>query len=261
MPDKGLRYEQVEKSFPGGVRAVRGIDFEVPAGSLTALLGPSGCGKTTILRLAAGFLQPDQGTIHLGLEIAGSDSIRPGELAYVFQEPNLLPWKRTIDNVALPLLLMGEKRNPARAKAEEWLKALGLEDKAQSYPQELSGGMKMRVSLARALISQPRWVLLDEPFGALDAVTRDKLNLWLRQLQHRHQWTGLLVTHSAAEAVFMADTIHLLGGRPGRMCATLPMPFRSEDGKNLRRHPEYLAAVGDLSQRLQGSSDDQKEEA
>lgn len=227
VDQQGIRFEQVGKAFPDGTRAVQNISFRVPEGSVGALIGPSGSGKTTLLRLAAGLLSPDTGSIQLGHLRATDHALPKGQIGYVFQESCLLPWLNALDNIALPLRLIGTGREEARRQARQKLIEMGLADKAQSFPDELSGGMKMRVSIARALVAKPRWVFLDEPFGALDALTRDYLNEWLRELQETQKWTGLLVTHSASEAVFLAHSVHILEGQPGTLQHSFDNPRRA----------------------------------
>ncbi|MGE0585954.1 MAG: ABC transporter ATP-binding protein [Flavobacteriaceae bacterium] len=194
-----------------GTAVLDGIDLDLAAGSLTAVIGPSGIGKTTLLRLAAGLLRPTTGAIRRGVELEA------GDIGYVFQDATLMPWASVVENVLLPMRLLGRKGRPARAAAMEALAAVGMEGHAGRRPGELSGGMKMRVAVARALVTQPKMLLLDEPFGALDELTRTKLDEDLRQIIERFAVASLFVTHSVTEAVFLADCVIVLNGRPARV--------------------------------------------
>ncbi|MCA9634924.1 MAG: ABC transporter ATP-binding protein [Myxococcales bacterium] len=236
--------------YPSGVVALAGVDLEVTRGELVALVGPSGCGKSTLLRAIAGLVPFTGGT----LEIAGKSPLdarreRQGD-AFVFQDPSLLPWRRVADNVGLPLELLGRppaERAPAVAQA---LAQVGLADAARAYPDELSGGMKMRASLARALVTRPELLLLDEPFGALDELGRRRLNDTLVALWERDRWTGLMITHSLLEAVTLATRVIVMGESPGRIVASLaidlprPRPLDGPEG------PAILAHVAALERHL-----------
>ena len=231
----------------GGRAVVADLDLHIPPGQFLALLGPSGCGKTTLLRLIAGLDDPDQGLIHLD----GGDDSR----AYVFQEACLLPWRRVLDNVALPLELSGVPKAERRARARHLIQVVGLEEASERYPDELSGGMKMRVSLARALITRPRLLLLDEPFAALDDFTRQYLDDHLQGLFLAHGMTVVFVTHSMAEAVFLADRVVMLAPQGGGVVldhrVDLPRP-RDQDTRvtaGFAAHIQCLAkALGTWTQ-------------
>ena len=192
------------------VVAVDGVSMRIGAGEFVALVGPSGCGKSTILRMMAGLDQPDSGHVRVG---GGTD----GRLSYVFQDAHLLPWRSVADNVRLPLELAGVARDASGRAALDSLSAVGLRDFATRYPSQLSGGMRMRVSLARALVSHPHLLLLDEPFGALDEITRHSLQEQLRQLWLGGGLTVVFVTHSIAEATFLADRVVVFTPRPARV--------------------------------------------
>jgi len=202
------------------VRALDGVDLHVPGGGIVAIVGPSGSGKSTLLRLVAGLIAPDGGTVEVGgRAVRGPDPA----IGLVFQEPRLLPWRSAIDNVAYPLELAGRLRQERRARAGELLALMGLEGFEEAHPAQLSGGMAQRVGVARALALEPRVLLLDEPFGALDALTRDQLDLEVLRLWERLGMTVLVVTHSIPEAVFLADRVVVLSARPGRVVAEVPV--------------------------------------
>ena len=217
-----LALRSVSRVFEGGVDAVRGVDLAIAPGSFTALVGPSGCGKTTLLRMMGG----------LDLPSAGSIERMPGATGLCFQEPRLLPWRSIVDNVALPLELSGVPRPDRRARAEQALALVQLADAGRRFPHQLSGGMKMRASLARALVARPQVVLLDEPFGALDEVTRHELDLDLRALWERERFTAVVVTHSLPEAVFLAERVVVFSPRPARIVADIATPAAARSAQS-----------------------------
>ena len=213
----------VDKVFANRVTALAGLDLEIRSGEFLALLGPSGCGKSTVLRLLTGLTPPTRG------EIAWSCA-RP-EFGFVFQEPTLMPWSDVFSNVWLPLRLAGVSKERARARIEEALAQVGLSGFAKAYPRQLSGGMKMRVSIARALVTRPAVLLMDKPFAALDEITRLKLNDDLAELQASLNATVVFVTHSVFESVYLADRIVVMAARPGRAVAEIAVeapPMRRE---------------------------------
>jgi NitT/TauT family transport system ATP-binding protein len=220
------------KIFRNGTVALEGIDLAVAQRAFLSLLGPSGCGKSTLLRLIAGLSNPSVGRIE-------RRGIGAGRIGFVFQEPTLMPWATVWDNAYLPLRLMGMSKYEAGSRIEASLAAVGLEAFARVYPRELSGGMKMRVSIARALVTEPQLLLLDEPFAALDEITRFKLNEDLLALWQRHHWTVIFVTHSVFESVFLSDRIVVMTKRPGRIAAdiTIDLPYPREP--SLRTAPDY----------------------
>lgn len=198
------------------LRALDDVDLHVPGGGIVGIVGPSGSGKSTLLRLIAGLLTPDSGSITVG----GRPVTGPvPTVGLVFQEPRLLPWRTALDNVAYPLELAGRPRGERFARARELMALVGLAGFEEAYPTQLSGGMAQRVGVARALVQEPRVLLLDEPFGALDALTRDHLDTEVLRLWERLGTTILLVTHSIPEAVFLADRVVVLSSRPGRVVA------------------------------------------
>ncbi|HTJ90298.1 MAG TPA: ABC transporter ATP-binding protein [Acidocella sp.] len=231
----------VGKTFPDGLRALDGISAEIGTGEFVALLGPSGCGKSTLLRLLAGLEPPSEGKI--GWE--GGRQPGPGEIGFVFQDATLLPWADVAGNVYLPLRLRGVSRAQAAPGITAMLEQVGLGAFAQAMPQTLSGGMRMRVSIARALISAPMLLLMDEPFAALDEFTRHKLQEDLRALWQRTGKTIMFVTHSIYEAAFLASRILVMSPRPGRIAADFRNPL--PDGPERRGCPEYAALVAEIT--------------
>lgn len=221
-----MRVQRLHKVFDSDVIAIEDLTIEIRSGEFLAVLGPSGCGKSTLLRIIAGLDQPTSGSVEKD----------EGKIAYVFQDAHLLPWRTVLRNVALPLELMGASRAERLDAAADALRQVGLGDAMSRYPAQLSGGMKMRVSLARALVTQPKLLLLDEPFAALDEITRQKLDEQLRELWLRHRMTVVFVTHSTAEATFLANRAVVLSSRPARVVedlaidlpATRVAPLRSE---------------------------------
>ncbi len=218
------------------------VDLEIASGEFVALIGPSGCGKSTLLRLIAGLDHPDGGSIAMGLD--------PWPVGYVFQDASLMPWRTVLANVELPLELMGRSRAERRAAALRHLRTVGLAEAQERYPNELSGGMRMRVSLARALITEPRLLLLDEPFAALDALTRQHLDEHLQELFLQHRMTVVFVTHSIPEAVFLADRVLVMSGAGeliGDRRIESPRPRHSRS----RAEADYLRDVAELSSLLE----------
>ncbi len=237
----------LKKIFRNGVIALDALDLAIPRGAFLSLLGPSGCGKSTLLRLIAGLTPASAGEITW----PGGAAARIG---FVFQEPTLMPWASVWQNVYLPLRLQGIDKDAASARIEATLAAMGLEGFAHVYPRELSGGMKMRVSIARALVTEPELLLLDEPFAALDEITRFRLNEDLLRLWQRHGWTVVFVTHSVFESVFLSNRIVVMTKRPGRVAADVAvrLPYPRESG--LRTAPDYADECRRLSQLLAEAS-------
>ncbi|HZZ43640.1 MAG TPA: ABC transporter ATP-binding protein [Tepidisphaeraceae bacterium] len=207
----GVKVVGAVRTFNGGVCAVDHLSLEIGPGEFVAILGPSGCGKSTLLRMIAGLDRPDQGVV----QVEGDTSI--GRVGYVFQDAHLLPWRNVLTNVALPLELAGVDHAERITRATAVLSEVGLGDFIHRYPAELSGGMRMRVSLARALVTSPVLLLMDEPFAALDEITRQKLDEMLRQLWAERDMTIVFVTHSIAEASFLAERAVVLTRRPARI--------------------------------------------
>lgn len=218
-----LALRDVSRRF-GDVRAVEGVSLDFRRGSFTALVGPSGCGKTTILRLLAGLDRPDD-----GIRVRGNDGA--ASTGFLFQEPRLLAWRTVRENVALPLELAGVPRAERLARADAALGLARLSDAADRLPHQLSGGMRMRASLARALVTRPTDLFLDEPFGALDEVTRHELDTEVRALWERERFTAVLVTHSLPEAAFLAERMIVFSPRPARVVADIATPAGTRDAR------------------------------
>lgn len=241
---KLLDIRSVDKVFNGDVVALRDMSLSVDQGDFVSLLGPSGCGKSTALRLIANLMRPTSGKI----DWAGGQGA--GDIGVVFQEPTLMPWATVAQNVWLPFRLRGKSYNSVKDEVLEALRMVGLEKFLNAYPRELSGGMKMRVSIARALVTRPRLILMDEPFAALDEITRNKLNNDLLDLRSKLNCTVIFVTHSVFESVFLSDRIVIMAARPGRVIeevqVTAPYP-RSEE---FRTTTDYAALCRKTSDAL-----------
>ncbi|WP_051987852.1 ABC transporter ATP-binding protein [Bosea sp. UNC402CLCol] len=236
MPLVALR--GVSKRFGNGTLAVRDVDLDLAAGEFVSLLGPSGCGKSTLLRMIAGLGAPSAGTIAW----PGRDEKATGpgrDLGFVFQDPTLMPWANALANVMLPLTLQRLPRAEAEQRAAAMLALVGLKGFETSYPRELSGGMKMRVSIARALVMRPRILLMDEPFAALDEITRHRLNDDLLALWAQERFTAVFVTHSVFESVYLSQRIVVMAARPGRIIADLPVDAAYPRDDLFRTSGEY----------------------
>ncbi|TFL10101.1 ABC transporter ATP-binding protein [Pusillimonas caeni] len=233
----------VSKSFANGTLAVRDVTLALQPGSFTSLLGPSGCGKSTLLRLMAGLSEPTTGSVTRPQTV--------GTTSFVFQEPTLMPWASALDNVTLPLDLAGAPKAEAAAKGRELLARVGLKGFEGSYPRELSGGMKMRVSIARALVTQPQVLLLDEPFAALDEITRFKLNNDFLELWKEQRFTAIFVTHSVFESVYMSERVLVLAACPGRLAADLAIQTEHERGEQFRTSADYARLCRQTSEALE----------
>jgi NitT/TauT family transport system ATP-binding protein len=222
----------VSKIFSNGTVALQNMSLDVAEGEFLSLLGPSGCGKSTALRIIAGLGEPSSGTIEWPTADHDASGHPQREIGFVFQEPTLMPWATVFGNVWLPLRLRRVSKSAARDEVMEALRMVGLESFADSYPRELSGGMKMRVSIARALITRPKLLLMDEPFAALDEINRFKLNNDLLRLWETFGWTVIFVTHSVFESVYLSERIVVMAARPGRVFTEVridaPYPRREE---------------------------------
>ena len=232
-----IRLQQLGLDFDGGKhRAFREIDLEASEGEFISIIGPSGCGKSTLLKTAAGLIKPTRGQIEWA-------SDEPPEIAFIFQDPTLLPWMTALKNVEVPLRLKGVNGSERRTRCEEAMDKVLLGNYRDFYPRTLSGGMKMRVSLARAMTLNPKLLFLDEPFGALDAITRNQMNQLLLELKEQQNWTALMVTHSVNEAVYMSDRVVVMTRSPGTIHGTLKIDLPHPRKEAQQSSPEYLAYV------------------
>jgi NitT/TauT family transport system ATP-binding protein len=244
IPEQLIRVQGLDKSYgDGAVQALAGVDFDVKQGEFVCVVGPSGCGKTTLLRILAGLDDFDSGTAALdGSSIAGPSR----DVGVVFQAANLLPWLSVRQNVALPLRVGGRKRG-AGDGVDRLLHMAGLAEFAERFPYELSGGMQQRAGICRALIRNPRILLMDEPFGALDALTRERMNLELQRIWQSTGKTILLITHSIGEAIFLADRVLVMSSRPGRILRDLAIDIpRPRSHDTIISHPLYASLTRDI---------------
>ena len=235
-----LDFRDVSMRFPDGTEALTGVDLKVARGEFVTVVGPSGCGKSTLLRIAS------------GLETAsgGTATLTSGRVGYVFQDATLLPWRTVRRNVELLSELHHVPKAERAAKAQEAIDLVGLTGFEKHLPRQLSGGMKMRASLARSLTLDPELFLFDEPFGALDEITRERLNDELLRLFGQQGFAGLFITHSVAEAVYLSTTVVVMSGRPGSIVGTFAVPFAMPRDPDLRFTAEYAALVGEISHAL-----------
>jgi NitT/TauT family transport system ATP-binding protein len=238
----------VTKVFDNGVMAVGPVDLDVRKGEFVSLLGPSGCGKSTALRLIAGLNAPTSGIVRVSRRV---DQSRAGHsIGFVFQEPTLMPWSSVRENVRLPLKLARVPAAEADTRVNEALAQMGLSEFAGAFPRELSGGMKMRVSLARALVTHPDILLMDEPFAALDEITRFRLNNDLLSLWRNLRKTVIFVTHSVFESVYLSQRVIVMTSRPGRIGAELRIDAPEPRGEDFRTSAEYVAYCREVSHAL-----------
>jgi len=236
----------VGKRFANGTEALSGLDLTVGAGEFLSILGPSGCGKSTLLRLIAGLAEPSEGRITFAQARAPRRDI-----GFVFQDPTLMPWANALANVRLPLRLAGLPRAEQEARAEAALAAVGLRGFERAWPRQLSGGMRMRVSIARALVTRPSLLLLDEPFAALDEITRHRLNDDLLALWAGSGMTVVFVTHSVFESVYLSSRVVVMAARPGRVVAELPIPIPVPRPPGFRTSAPYAALCRRAMQALE----------
>ena len=246
-----LKIQNVDKVFAGDIVALRNMSLEVREGDFISLLGPSGCGKSTALKLISGLIHPTRG------RIAWESGRDDNALGVVFQEPTLMPWATVSENVWLPMRLQGKSKAAVRDDIMEALRLVGLENFADSYPRELSGGMKMRVSIARAMVTHPRLILMDEPFAALDEITRFKLNNDLLEMKEKIGCTVIFVTHSVFESVFLSDRIVIMAARPGRVIREVQVDAgypRHEDFRTSADYAAYCRAASDALHEAMGEA-------
>jgi len=240
---ESLSFEHIGMTFPDGTEAVRDVSFTISKGEFVTVVGPSGCGKSTLLKIASGLLEPTAGQVVVDRD----------RLGYVFQDATLLPWRTVKGNVELLAELHGIDEDERARVAEEAIQLVGLDGFQNHYPKSLSGGMKMRASLARTLTLRPPIFLFDEPFGAVDEITREHLNEETQQLFQREGFAGLFITHSISEAVFMSTRVLVMSARPGRIVAEFEVPFDYPRSPDLRFDPEFAKLSGEVSHELRGS--------
>jgi NitT/TauT family transport system ATP-binding protein len=234
-----LRLAGIGKTFSNDTVALEGVDLTIKPSEFLTLLGPSGCGKSTLLNLIAGLGPPSSGTIDWPQSRYDAHGEPDRLLGFVFQEPTLLPWNSVFDNVYLPLKLAGASKRVVRDRILEVIAQVGLTRFANAYPRELSGGMKMRVSISRALVTSPRILLMDEPFAALDEITRTRLNNDLLNLFSRRHLTVIFVTHSVYESVYLSSRVVVMSARPGRVSAEIIIDAPFPRGEEFRTSPTY----------------------
>jgi NitT/TauT family transport system ATP-binding protein len=264
MSDVLVEFRGVGKTFANGTVAIDGLSLGVGEHEFVSLVGPSGCGKSTALRMMAGLASPTAGSIGGSLPRVGgfppegglpSRGVGTADIGFVFQEPTLMPWARVAENVYLPLKLKGVSRQTAEPRIREALAMVGLADFHAAWPRELSGGMKMRVSIARALVTNPRLLLMDEPFAALDEMTRLKLNDDLLRLWAAQRWTVVFVTHSVYESVYLSSRVVVMAARPGRLVADLRVDAPYPRDAEFRLSPDYATHYRAVSAALAGAGD------
>jgi NitT/TauT family transport system ATP-binding protein len=237
-----LQFDNVGMTFPDGTDALENVSLSVAPGEFVTVVGPSGCGKSTLLRIAS----------HLETQTQGACAVDRDSIGYVFQDATLLPWRTVQRNIELLAELHGESKQECERRAQEAISLVGLDGFADKYPRQLSGGMRMRASLARSLVMKPRVFLFDEPFGALDEITRERLNDELLALFQREGFAGLFITHSIAEAVYMSTRVLVMSPRPGRIIASFDVPFAYPRSHDLRYSPEFAELCGQVSHALRG---------
>ncbi len=235
-----VRFKGVTKQFPDGTHALAPVDLDIGPGEFVSVVGPSGCGKSTLLRIASGLTKPTDGKVEVIAEHIG----------YVFQDATLLPWRTVRRNVELLMELDGVPRAQRRQRAQESIDLVGLQGSESKYPRALSGGMKMRVSLARCLTMAPEVFLFDEPFGALDEITRERMNDEVLRLFKERAFCGLFITHSVSEAVFMSSRVVVMSGRPGEIIDQFDIPFAYPRDPELRYSAEFAKVAGQVSAAL-----------
>ena len=235
-----LRFEHLSMVFPDGTHAIDDVSFSVDPGEFVTVVGPSGCGKSTLLRIASGLTQ------HTG----GVCDVNRDSIGYVFQDATLLPWRTVQKNVELNAELQGIKKDERARRAAEAIELVNLVGHEDKYPKQLSGGMKMRCSLARSLVLNPQIFLFDEPFGALDEITRERLNDELISLFNSEKFAALFITHSIAEAVFLSTRVLVMSARPGRIIGDYAIPFGADRSQDIRFEPEFAEICGKINDDL-----------
>jgi NitT/TauT family transport system ATP-binding protein len=254
-----------EKTYPNGIQALLPVDLTIEEGEFVTLLGPSGCGKSTLLKMVAGLLEPTDGQLHLWRKPVARLGESGKKMAFVFQSPTLMPWASVQTNVRLPLDLAGVPRQEAdaqvaEAQVAEALALVGLSTFAAALPRALSGGMQMRVSIARGLVTQPDLLLMDEPFGALDEMTRERLNLELLRIWEASRSTVIFVTHSISEAVFLSTRVVVMSPRPGRITGIVDVDLPQPRTVRTREEPRFAELIRDVRRTLRAGGGFEAEE-
>ena len=255
-----IHLKSVSKAYQSGTLALAEVDLAIGSGEFVSLLGPSGCGKSTLLRLIAGLGAVSDGTIDWPQSRYDASGEPERDLGFVFQEPTLMPWATVFNNIYLPLKLQGISRRAAMPRVNEVMEMVGLAKFSHAYPRELSGGMKMRVSIARALVVKPRVLLMDEPFAALDEITRFRLNNDLLDLWRAQKWTVVFVTHSVFESVYLSNRIVVMSARPGRIIADLAIDAPYPRGEAFRMTTAYNEFCRQTSRELGRAMSEAEEE-
>lgn len=245
-----IEMRDVYKRYGNSVTAVENMSLAIEEGQFISLLGPSGCGKSTVLRMIAGLTSVSAGSLEVNPQTIEH---RASDVSFVFQEPTLMPWARVFENVYLPLRLSGIRKAAAAERVTEALARVGLSKFHDAFPHQLSGGMKMRVSIARAIVTRPKLLLMDEPFAALDEMTRHKLNDDVRALWQDHGLTVLFVTHSVFESVYLSDRVVVMAARPGRVIADIDVPDQRVAGEDYRLSPGYAQQCQIVSEALRST--------
>lgn len=245
QPPPLIELAGIGKTYGSGTVALSGVDASVREGGFVSLVGPSGCGKSTLLRIVAGLISPDHGKI--SWPVSGT---RPSDIGFVFQDATLMPWARVAENVYLPLKLKGISKEAAMPRVRGALARVGLSDFESAFPRELSGGMKMRVSIARALVTEPPVLLMDEPFAALDEFTREKLDDDLVELWREQRFTTIFVTHSIYESVYLSERVLVMGARPGRILDDVAIDAPYPRGRAFRESAPYIETCARVSAAL-----------
>ena len=241
--DVAVAFNDISMTFPDGTHALAPTSFELAAGEFVTVVGPSGCGKSTLLRIASGLTTPTTGSV----------TVDRSSIGYVFQDATLLPWRTVVQNVELLAELDGLPKDERRRRSLESIELVGLSGHEDKFPKQMSGGMRMRASLARSLVLDPTIFLFDEPFGAVDEITRERLNDEVISLFMRRKFAGLFITHSISEAVFLSTRILVMSGRPGSIVGEFDVPFEYPREPDLRFDSHFAELCGDISHALRGA--------
>jgi len=252
--------EKLDKVFTTGrgerqVVALDKLDLRVKEGQFFSVLGPSGCGKSTLLRIVGGLIEPTAGTVTMGNDTGPHDAQRAKEIGFVFQEPGLLPWTTVVGNIEMPLKINRKANRPHQRTIEELLELVGLEAFADAYPYQLSGGMQQRTGIARALAFDPQLLLMDEPFGALDAITRSQMRYELVRIWERAKKTVLFVTHSIVESIILSDIVAVMSPRPGRVRGLVEIDLPRPRTEEMERTSEFLNYADRIAHLLREEED------